>query len=208
MLFLLDLITNGMTIRNFVLFFLLMAVGNVFGQATKVIPDTVIKMGGRKFPAFIKTVGSNFIIYSFESKPDSIIKAQRKDLEKIIYKNGRVEIFSKPAVQMIQEGQWESILVTRKEKDVSGLYKRAFITAKSTGSARSKKAAQETATIRLQKKAATHGGTIVLITDEESIGAYGDVPSYYMEGFVYGTKPLEEGTNVVEDKDKKPAVKR
>jgi hypothetical protein len=208
MLFLLDLITNGMTIRNVVLFFLLMAVGNVFGQATKVIPDTVIKMGGRKFPAFIKTVGSNFIIFSFESKPDSIIKAQRKDLEKIIYKNGRIEIFSKPAVQMIQEGQWESILVTRKEKDVSGLYKRAFITAKSTGSARSKKAAQETATIRLQKKAATHGGTIVLITDEESIGAYGDVPSYYMEGFVYGTKPLEEGTNVVEDKDKKPAVKK
>ena len=130
------------------------------------------------------------------------------DVEKIIYKNGRIEIFSKPAVQMIQEGQWESILVTRKEKDVSGLYKRAFITAKSTGSARSKKAAQETATIRLQKKAATHGGTIVLITDEESIGAYGDVPSYYMEGFVYGTKPLEEGTNVVEDKDKKPAVKK
>ena len=197
-----------MTMRNVILFFLVMTVGNVFGQATKVIPDTVIKMGGRKFPAFIKTVGSNFIIFSFESKPDSIIKAQRKDLEKIIYKNGRIEIFSKPAVQMIQEGQWESILVTRKEKDVSGLYKRAFITAKSTGSARSKKAAQETATIRLQKKAATHGGTIVLITDEESIGAYGDVPSYYMEGFVYGTKPLEEGTNVVEDKDKKPAVKK
>lgn len=196
-----------MTMRNVILFFLVMTVGNVFGQANKVIPDTIIKMGGRKFPAYIKQVTSTVIAYSYEYKPDSIIKAQRKDLEKVIYKNGRVEVFSKPAVQMIAEGQWESVLITRKEKDINGLYKRAFITAKSTGSARSKKAAQESATIRLQKKAAGHGGSIVLITDEEAIGAYGDIPSYYMEGFVYGDKPLEEGTNVVEDKDKKPPKK-
>jgi hypothetical protein len=196
-----------MTTKNVILFFLVLTVGNVLGQTNKVIPDTIMKMGGRKFPAYIKQVTSTFIAFSYEYKPDSIVKSQRKDLEKIIYKNGRVEVFSKPAVQMVAEGQWESVLITRKEKDVSGLYKRAFITAKSTGSARSKKAAQESATIRLQKKAAGHQGSYVLITNEEAIGAYGDIPSYYMEGFVYGTKPLEEGTNVVEDKDKKPIKK-
>lgn len=202
-----------MKMRNVILFFLVMAVGNVFGQTTKVtpikvIPDTVMKMGGRKFPAYVKQVGSNFVVYCYESKPDSIIRAQRKDLEKIVYRNGRVEVFSKPAVQMIQEGQWESVLITRKEGDISGLYKRAFITSKSTGTSRSKKAAQESATIRLQKKAAGHGGSIVLITNEEPIGGYGDIPMCYMEGIVYGKTPLEEGTNVVEDKDKKPSVKK
>ncbi len=198
--------------KNILLFVLVIAVGNVFGQATKttqkLVPDTVIKMGGRKFPAFIKQVGGDFITYSFETKPDSIIRAQRKDLEKVIFKNGRVEIFSKPAVQMIEEGQWEAVLITHKANDVSGLYKRAFITAKSTGSARSKKAAQESATIRLQKKAAGKGGSIVLISNEEAIGAYGDIPTFYMEGYVYGTTPLEKGTDVMVDKDSKPKQKK
>ncbi len=218
MSFLPNMNTNCTKMRNVILFILILAVGNVFGQTTKmspnkaiankVLPDTVMKLGGRKFPAYVKQVGSNFVVYCYESKPDSIIRGQRKDLEKIIYRNGRVEVFSKPAMQMIAEGQWESILITRKENDVSGLYKRAFITAKSTGMARSKKAAQESATIRLQKKAATQGGSIVLISNEEAIGAYGDIPSYYMEGYVYGKTPLEKGTDVIVDKDKKPSVKK
>lgn len=201
--------------RNIMLFFLMMVCAGAMGQTNKPTPqpvkvkaDTVIKLGGRKFPAYIKQVQSNFVVYALVSKPDSTITTPRKELEKIIFKDGRKEEFSKPAVQMVEEGQWEAVLVTRKEKDVQGLYKRGFVSGKSTGSARSKKAAQESATKRLQKSTAAKGGSIVLITNEENQGAYGDIPVIYIEGEAYGPTPLEKGTNVVEDKAKKAPVKK
>lgn len=131
---------------------------------------------------------------------------ERKEVEKIIYRNGNVDVFSKPVVTMIQEGQWESILITHEEKDVQGLYNRGLITSKSSPSDRSKKAARQSAIIKLQKKAANLGGTMILITKEESKGAYGDIPGFYMEAVVYGTEPLEKGTDVTTDKNKDKAA--
>jgi hypothetical protein len=104
---------------------------------------------------------------------------------------------------MVEQGQWESILVTRDKKDIQGLYNRGVITSKSSPSNRSKKAAKQSAIIKLQKKAANLKGTIILLTKEEAKGAYGDIPGYELEAIVYGTEPLEKGTDVVnEDKNK------
>jgi hypothetical protein len=174
--------------------------GSIFAQTAKVPVDTIIRLGGKKIPCKVLNVSSSTVLYSNVDKNESLA-LDRKDVEKIIYKTGRVEVFNKPVLTMIEEGQWEAILITRDEKDVQGLYNRGVITAKSSPSNRSKKAAKQSAIIKLQKKAANLKGTIILLTKENQVGGYGDIPGFDMEAIVYGTEPLEKGTDVV-DKDK------
>ncbi len=178
--------------------------GSLLAQTAKVPVDTIVPLGGKKIPCKVLNVSSTTILYSAPDKTESLA-LDRKQIEKIIYKTGRIEIFNKPVLTMIEEGQWEAILVTRDEKDIQGLYNRGVISAKSSPSNRSKKAAKQSAIIKLQKKAANLGGSIILVTKEEAKGAYGDIPGYVLEAIVYGTEPLEKGTDVVNDKqnDKK-----
>ena len=103
---------------------------------------------------------------------------------------------------MVDEKQWEAVTITKDKNQIEGMYSHGNISAKSSPNARSKKAAQQNTYIKLQKKAAAVGGTIVLITNEESFGGYGDIPGCYIEGIAYGKEPLEKGTNVAEDKSK------
>ena len=70
------------------------------------------------------------------------------------------------------------------------------VDAKSSAGSRSAKSAKKSAVIRLQKKAAGLGGMIVLITKEESIGGFGEPPTYQVEGIAYGYEPpKKEETN-------------
>ncbi|NJK97129.1 MAG: hypothetical protein HC905_21410 [Bacteroidales bacterium] len=180
--------------------------GSLLAQTAKVPTDTIVRLGGKKIPCKVLNVSSSTILYSAPDKTESLA-IDRKEIEKIIFKTGRVEVFNKPVLTMIQEGQWESILVTRDEKDTHGLYNRGVIKASSSPSNRSKKAAKQSAIIKLQKKAANLGGTIILLTKEESKGAYGDIPGFDLEAIVYGTEPLEKGTDVVDDKTKETPKK-
>ncbi len=177
-----------------------------FGQskdkAVESTKDTIVYLGGTKVGAIQISVSSMIITYALPDRPDSIIRAERKQLEKIIYKSGKIDIFNKPVVQMINEGQWEAVTITKDKNQVEGMYSHGAISAKSSPNARSKKAAQQNTYIKLQKKAAAVGGTIVLITSEESFGGYGDIPGCYIQGIAYGKEPLEKGTNVVDDKSK------
>ena len=186
---------------------LLLVCLNSFGQTgdkcVNNAKDTIIFLGGSKVGAIQVNVSSLFITYALPANPDSTIKVERKQLEKILYKSGRVEIFNKPVVQMIDDSQWEAVTITKDKSQVDGMYKHGNVSAKSSPNARSKKAAQQNTYIKLQKKAAAVGGTVVLITNEESFGGYGDIPGCFIEGIAYGKEPLEKGTNVVEDKGKK-----
>lgn len=175
--------------------------GSLLAQTAKTPVDTIVRLGGKKIPCKVLNVSSTTVLYTAPGKQESLA-VDRKEVEKIIYKTGNVEVFNKPVLTMIEEGQWESILVTRDQKDVQGLYNRGVIAAKSSPSNRSKKAAKQSAVIKLQKKAANLGGTIILLTKEEAKGAYGDIPGYELEAIVYGTEPLEKGTDVIDDKNK------
>jgi hypothetical protein len=194
--------------RTITLLFLIFAGGVVFGQTKKVpagqtkpVPvDTIIKLGNRKIPALVKQVSALTVSYALPSKPDSIIKLELKELEKIIYRNGRVDIFNKSVIAEVKENEWESILITHKEKDVAGLYKRTDVAGKSKPNARSKKDAQQSATIKIRKQAAAAKCTIILITKEEYYGGFNDPQGYYVEGFGYGKEPPEKGTNTANDK--------
>lgn len=165
--------------------------------------DTIVWLGGKKVGAIQINVSSTIINYALPDHPDSTIRVERKQLEKILYKSGKVEIFNKPVLQMIDDSQWEAVTITKDTKQVDGMYKHGDVSAKSSPNAKSKKAARQNCFIKLQKKAAAVGGTIVLITNEETFGDFGDIPGCFIEGEAYGKEPLEKGTNVADDKGKK-----
>ena len=198
--------------RILVAAFLFVVGGEVFGQVkpkpvpgtAKPVPvDTIVRLGNRKIPALVKQVGALSVVYALPVKPDSIIRIDLKELEKIIYRNGRIDIFNKSVIEDVKDNQWESILITHKEKDVAGLYKRGDVSGKSKPNARSKKDANQSATIKIRKQAAAIKATIILITHEEYYGGYGDPQGYTVEGIAYGPEPLDKGTNVVDDKKPK-----
>jgi hypothetical protein len=201
--------------RTLLLSFLIILGGEVFGQTkqvpagqTKKMPvDTIIRLGNRKIPALVKQISSLTVSYALPSKPDSIIRLELKELEKIIYRNGRVDIFNKPPIDEVGEFDWESILITHKKKDIEGLYKHCDVAGKSKPNARSKKDAQQSATIKIRKQAAAAKSSIILITKEEYYGGFNDPQGYYVEGVAYGKEPPDKGTNAVNDKDKAPKDK-
>ena len=117
---------------------------------------------------------------------------ERKEVQKIVYKNGRIEEFNKPVFEMIDDFAWEAVWLTEDKKDVAELYRRGKASARSPASSRSPKAAKKNATIRLQKKAAAMKGTVVYVTKKQATGGYGEYPGYYIEGTVYGFEPLSE----------------
>jgi hypothetical protein len=113
----------------------------------------------------------------------------RKEIEKILFRNGRKEVYNKPVLTMIDKTQWEAVLVTEKEEDVEGLYKKGVVKANASSGSRSPKAAKLSATIRLQKKTANMGALIVLVTHSEMKGGYGEIPGWELEGIAYSDTP-------------------
>lgn len=187
--------------RSTIVWLALLFCGTLLAQTGKVPADTIVRLSGKKIACKILNVSSTTVLYTVADKKETLA-LERKEVEKIMYRTGNIEVFNKPVLTVIDEGQWESILVTRDDKDVQGLYNRGVVMAKSSPSNRSKKAAKQSAIIKLQKKAANLGGTIILVTKEEAKGAYGDIPGYELEAIVYGTEPLEKGTDVINDKEK------
>lgn len=151
--------------------------------------DTIVRLGGKKIIADVLKVTDMMVTFkdALDGKTKSI---ERKQLEKIIYDDGRLDVFSKPVFTMVDDTQWEAVLITDNSKDVDGLYERGKIVSVSPPSSRSPSAAKRAATIKLQKKAVNMKGIMVLVTHRETRGGYGEMPGYYMEGLVYGTQPL------------------
>lgn len=174
--------------------------GTTFGQVT---PDTLVKLGGKKLPVIVKNVTSMMVYYVMPDKPKESLKIDRKNVEKIIYRNGKIESFNQAAFTLIEEGRWEAVLITYDEKDIAGLYKRGVLLDNRSAPSATKKKAEKNAIMKIQKRAANMKGTIVLITRKQFTGGYGDDTGCVMDGVVYGTEPLEEGTDVIKDKDKK-----
>jgi hypothetical protein len=155
--------------------------------------DTIIRLGGKKLAVDISNVSSTSVTYKLVGETENKI-LERKQIEKIKYKSGKIDIFNKPVLQMLNESQWESVLVTEKKADIEGMHEYGLIESTSSSDARSPKAAKKNATIRLQKKAANLGANIILITKAEAIGGYGEQPGYEMAGMCYGFEPPSDET--------------
>lgn len=158
---------------------------------SQVALDTIFKVEGKVMPVDVVKVTRQYVSFIVPGSTESYTM-QRKEIQKIIYKNGRIEVYNKPVFEMIDDFTWEAVWLTEDKKDVRELYKRGKITAKSPASSRSPRAAKKNATIRLQKRAAALKGSVVHVTKRQTTGGYGEYPGYYIEGTVYGLEPLEE----------------
>lgn len=166
-------------------------IGMSFASYGQEALDTIFKIEGKVLPVDVVKVTAQYVSFLVPGS-DETYTIERKEIQRIVYKNGRVEEYNKPAFELIDEYSWEAVWLTEDKKDVAELYRRGKVSAESPASARSPKAAKKNAVIRLQKKAAAMKGTLVLVTKKQATGGYGEYPGYYIEGIVYGLEPLAE----------------
>lgn len=173
----------------------------VFDLSGQEALDTIYKIEGKILPVDVIKVTPQFVSFLVPGSSETYTMA-RKEVQKIIYKNGRIEEYNKPVFQMVDDYSWEAVWLTEDKKEVAELYRRGTASAKSPASSRSPKAAKKNAIIRLQKKAANMKGVVVLVTKKQATGGYGEYPGYYIEGIVYGLEPLDEGEMEGENSDR------
>jgi hypothetical protein len=179
---------------------LVVMMGFESGVSGQEVLDTIFKIEGKVLPVEVVKVTAGYVSFTVPGNTQTFT-IERKEVQKIIYKNGRIEEYNKPVFQMIDDYSWEAVWLSEDKAEVKELYKRGEVSANSPASARSPQAAKKSAIIRLQKKAAAMKGTVVYVTKKLATGGYGEYPGYYIEGVVYGTEPLTEGETEKLDKD-------
>lgn len=157
--------------------------------------DTIIKLGGKRLICTVIKINPTSVQYIKPESPTQL-EMPRKEIELIIFRTGRKEIFNKPIFSMIDKTQWQAVLVTENEADVMGLYKIGIVRANAASGSRSPKAAKNSATIRLQKKTANMGALIVLVVRSEMKGGYGEIPGWELEGIAYSDTPPADTASV------------
>lgn len=167
--------------------------------AQPVAHDTIVRLGGRRMIVDVISVSASDVSYK-DIGSEELQQLNHKYIERIIYRSGKVDIFNKPVVQLIDENRWEAVLITENKADVEGMYEYGLVRSFSSSDARNMKAAKKSATIRLQKRAANMGANIVLVTKSIAIGGYGETPGYNMEGIAYGFRPPAEKKQQEENK--------
>jgi len=183
-----------MRIKEIILLSLLLLSGfllNAQDQPEKL--DTIFLLSRKKLVVQIKNVSSATVRY-YDPKNQGSFTIERKQIQQIVFSNGRKEVFNKPVFSMVAEGDWKTIIVTDNKNDVSGLYELGFVNGKSSAGSKDAKSAKRSAIIRMQKRAANMGAAIVLVTKEEPIGGFGEAPSFNVEGIAYGYEPPKEQT--------------
>lgn len=186
---------------KFTAVFIIVLIGSFSIVSGQEALDTIYKIEGKIMPVDVIKVTPQFVSFLVPGSSETFTMA-RKEVQKIKYKNGRVEEFNKPVFEMVDDYSWEAVWLTEDKKEVAELYRRGKISAESPASSRSPKAAKKNAIIRLQKKAANMKGVVVLVTKKQATGGYGEYPGYYIEGIVYGLEPLEEDEMEGLDADK------
>jgi hypothetical protein len=169
--------------------------GCLHAQSTPPPPiphDTIFKLNGSLIPVDVTTVTPTYISFVFPGKSEEFT-IERKEVHKIIYKTGKVDVLNQAAFTLIDDSSWEAVWITEDKKEIGDLYVLGEIEARSPSSARSPAAAKKGAIIKLKKKAANLKGTLILVTKKQTTGGYGEYPGYYIKGIAYGPEPPEEG---------------
>jgi hypothetical protein len=181
------------SILCFILFALLSSVFNINAQENKPVvsaSDTIVYLGGRSIAVNVANVTSSKVFYT-NIDENTIFETDRKQVEKIVYRTGRVDVLNRPVFQMISEDDWKNIFITEESGDVAGLHERGPVEVTAAAS-RNRKSTIRNAEIRLKRQAAAMKANLVLVTNTEFRGGYGDIPSITMRGIAYGFEPLPE----------------
>ncbi len=154
--------------------------------------DTIFKLNGSIIPVDVTTVTPTYVSFVFPGKPEEFT-IERKEVHKIIYKNGKIDILNQAAFTVLDESSWEAVWMTEDKKELGDLYFLGDVESKSPSSARSASAAKKGAIIKIKKKAANMKATLILVTRKQTTGGYGEYPGYFIKGKAYGPEPPEEG---------------
>jgi hypothetical protein len=183
-------------IRRFfigIMFMLITVVANAQTALQLAVPhDTIFKLNGAQIPVDVTTVTPTYVSFVFPGKPEEYT-IERKEVHKIIYKTGKIDILNQAAFTVLDDSSWEAVWITEDKQEIGDLYILGEIEAKSPSSARSPSAAKKGAIIKLKKKAANMKGTLILVTKKQTTGGYGEYPGYFIKGIAYGPEPPEEG---------------
>ncbi|MBN2275736.1 MAG: hypothetical protein JXK95_15510 [Bacteroidales bacterium] len=169
--------------------------GQYYGSKKIEQVDTIFKLNGMVLPVNVTTVTPAYVSFTIPGKDDEFTM-ERKEVHKIIYKNGRLEIMNEAAFVVMDDSNWEAVWLTEKKRDVADLYRLGEIEARSPASARSPSAAKKGAIIKLKKRAVNMKGTVVLVTHKQTTGGYGEYPGYYIKGIAYGIEPPEDEAQI------------
>ena len=178
-------------LRILALFIAIMALAYPSLSQEEVSLDTIYMLGQRKKIVQVKGIFYSNVKYK-EPGTDEVKSMKTKNIQKIIFDNGRKEVFNKPLVEDITDTDWKNVVITQNKEEVDGLYEVGKVTGKSSSRNRTPKSAERTARIRMKKRAANKGGVMVLVTKTERSGGFGEVPTYYMEGVAYSFEEPEE----------------
>jgi hypothetical protein len=146
--------------------------------------DTIYMLGQKKKIVKVKGIFYTNVKYT-EPGNEEIKSMKTKNIQRIIFDSGRKEVFNKPLVQDITKADWKNVVITENKNEVEGLYEVGKVKGKSSSRNRTPKSAERTAKIRMKKRAANKGGVMILITDKETTGGFGEVPTYYIEGIAF-----------------------
>lgn len=153
--------------------------------------DTIYLTSGKSHKARITNVTGTRV--SFRDTVGNEGSYMRRNVHKIVYCNGRTERFNALAVGDAADTDWRIVILTEDPQQVQGLFSRGMVYGDSSPSNKTLRSAQRSAETRLKKRAVAKQGIIVLVQKRIKTGGYGEVPTYRIEGEVYGTEPLPEG---------------
>ncbi len=149
--------------------------------------DIVVLHTGEKLYVDVKKIQLNDIFYTFPQEQD-LQQMDKRLAKKIYYKSGKIETMSQADEEIPEVGDYRKVKVTRDKKDVERFIEVGRFDAKAEGSRRrntSLKSLERSAEIILRRKAALLNAHIVLVVDQQSSMAFGEVPSTTLTGVAY-----------------------
>lgn len=152
--------------------------------------DTIVKLGGGIIAANIVKDNLSKFYYSFPGD-SKLIEIERGDINKIIYKSGKVVILNLKQANAIDVPGWRDVRVAYKPDEVEGMEVVADVESYCAGEAgvyQTAKWLERKATIDLQKKTVLLHGDCLLIVDKVVRRSYGDPTTVRLLGRIYRKK--------------------
>lgn len=149
--------------------------------------DVMVLHTGEKLYVDVKKIQMNDLYYSFPQEM-STMQMDKRQVRKVYYKSGKVETLSHTDEKIPDVGDYRKVKVTRDKKDVEGFIEVGRFEAKAEGSRRrmsTLKSLERSAEIILRRKAALLNAHIVLIVDQQTSMAFGEIPSTILYGVAY-----------------------
>jgi len=182
---------------RYLLIICLLGTGMAVNAQNAVPHDTIFKLNGSVLTVDVTTVTPTYISFVFPGKPEEFT-IERKEVHKIVFKTGKIDVLNQAAFELLDDSSWEAIWITEDKRDAGDLFRLGEIEARSPSSARSPSAAKKGAIVKLKKKAANMKGTIVVVTRKQTTGGYGEYPGYFIRGIVYGPEPPADPSSSIE----------